>query len=172
MTHPSSPALPPRSPDGRWWWDGAQWQPVPDAPAPWPAQQPSYLQQPSHRSSTGRTVAIVVGVAVVVIALLIGGLAALGGSSVRQQQSTTNAIEVRAALTSAAIVEHTYAINNGTFIADQQTLLSNGFAPVPGIDVHVVSATADTFCIAGGPTGEQPILWATERDTALKAPCS
>ena len=43
--------------------------------------------------------------------------------------------------------------------------------PVPGIDVKIVSATADTFCIAAGPVGEQPILWATERDSASKVPC-
>ena len=114
--------------------------------------------------------AIIVGVLAVAIALLIGGLGALGGSAVKQQQSSANAAEVRAALTSAAIVEETYAVENGTFIADQQKLLNSGFVPVAGIDVKIVTATADTFCLAGGPIGAAPVIWATERDTALTTP--
>ena len=180
MTNPSSPFPPARTPDGRWWWDGFRWQPVLDASAPPPAppaaQPPAQsawrAQEPPHQGHPGRTVAIVVGVVVVVIALLIWGLTALGGSALKQQQSSATTVEVRAALTSAAIAEQTYAVNHGTYIADQQTLLSSGFVPAPGIDVHVVSATADAFCLAGGPAGGEPVLWATERGTALKAPCS
>jgi len=115
--------------------------------------------------------AIVGGVLFMVVALAIWGLAALGGSALKQQQSSATTVEVRAALTSAAIAEQTYAVNHGTYIADQQTLLSSGFVPAPGIDVHVVSATAGAFCLAGGPAGGEPVLWATERDTALTTPC-
>jgi len=124
-----------------------------------------------RRGSTGKTVAIIVGVAVAVIALLIGGLAALGGSALKQQQSGATQVEVRAALTSAAVVERTYLIDTGTYLPSQQTLLSNGFVPAPGIDVHVVSGTATTFCLAGGPIGAAPLLWATQSGTALKTPC-
>src|SRR5450759_2951905 len=98
---------------------------------------------PPTRGSSGRTAVIAIGVLVVVVVLAIWGLAALGGSAVKQQQSGTNAAEVRAALTSAAVVEQTYAVENGTFIADQQKLLSSGFVPVAGIDVKIVTATAD-----------------------------
>jgi len=114
---------------------------------------------------------IAIGALVMVVVLAIWGLAALGGSAVKQQQSSTNAAEVRAVLTSAAVVEHTYAVENGTYLPNQQTLLSNGFVPAPGIDVHVVSGTATTFCLAGGPIGAAPILWATQTGTALKTAC-
>ena len=124
-----------------------------------------------RRGSTGKTVAIIVGVAVAVIALLIGGLAALGGSALKQQQSGATQVEVRAALTSAAVVERTYLIDTGTYLPSQQTLLSNGFVPAPGIDVHVVSGTATTFCLAGGPIGAAPLLWATQSGSALKTAC-
>ena len=126
---------------------------------------------PPTRGSSGRTAVIAIGALVMVVVLAIWGLAALGGSAVKQQQSSTNAAEVRAALTSAAVVERTYLINTGNYLPDQKTLLSNGFEAAPGIDVKIVSATADTFCIAAGPVGEQPILWATERDSASKVPC-
>ena len=126
---------------------------------------------PPTRGSSGRTAVIAIGVLVVVVVLAIWGLAALGGSAVKQQQSGTTQVEVRAALTSAAVVEHTYAVENGTFVADQQKLLSSGFVPAPGIDVHVVSGTATTFCLAGGPIGAAPLLWATQTGTALKTAC-
>jgi len=126
---------------------------------------------PPTRGSSGRTTVIAIGALVMVVVLAIWGLAALGGSAVKQQQSGATQVEVRAALTSAAVVERTYLIDTGTYLPSQQTLLSNGFVPVPGIDVKIVSATADTFCIAAGPVGAQPILWATERDSASKVPC-
>ena len=126
---------------------------------------------PPTRGSSGRTTVIAIGALVMVVVLAIWGLAALGGSAVKQQQSSTNAAEVRAVLTSAAVVEHTYAVENGTYLPNQQTLLSNGFVPAPGIDVHVVSGTATTFCLAGGPIGAAPLLWATQSGTALKTAC-
>jgi hypothetical protein len=114
---------------------------------------------------------IAIGALVMVVVLAIWGLAALGGSAVKQQQSGATEVEVRAALTSAVVVEHTYLINTGTYLPDQKTLLSNGFEAAPGIDVHVVSGTATTFCLAGGPIGAAPILWATQTGTALKTAC-
>jgi hypothetical protein len=179
VTNPSSPFPPARTPDGRWRWDGFRWQPVLDAstppPAPPAAQPPAQsawrAQEPPHQGHPGRTVAIVVGVVVVVIALAMWGLAALGGSALKQQQRSATTVEVRAALTSAAVVERTNLINTGTYLPDQKTLLSNGFVPAPGIDVHVVNGTATTFCLAGGPIGAAPVMWATERDTALTTPC-
>jgi len=126
---------------------------------------------PPTRGSSGRTTVIAIGALVMVVALAIWGLAALGGSALKQQQSSATTVEVRAALTSAAVVERTYLINTGTYLPDQKTLLSNGFVPAPGIDVHVVSGTATTFCLAGGPIGAAPLLWATQRDTALTTAC-
>ena len=126
---------------------------------------------PPTRGSSGRTAVIAIGVLVVVVVLAIWGLAALGGSAVKQQQSGATQVEVRAALTSAAVVERTYLIDTGTYLPSQQTLLSNGFVPAPGIDVHVVSGTATTFCLAGGPIGAAPLLWATQSGTALKTAC-
>jgi hypothetical protein len=179
VTNPSSPFPPARTPDGRWWWDGFRWQPVLDASAPTPAPtvapppaQPAWRpQQPPHGEHPGRTAAIAISVVVMVVVLAMWGLAALGGSALKQQQSSATTVEVRAALASAAVVERTYLINTGTYLPDQKTLLSNGFVPAPGIDVHVVSGTATTFCLAGGPIGAAPVMWATERDTALTTPC-
>src|SRR5665811_366572 len=75
---------------------------------------------PPTRGSSGRTAVIAIGALVMVVVLAIWGLAALGGSAVKQQQSGATQVEVRAALTSAAVVEHTYANENGTFVADRQ----------------------------------------------------
>src|SRR5450830_2051303 len=94
---------------------------------------------PPTRGSSGRTTVIAIGALVMVVVLAIWGVAPLGGSAVKQQQSGATQVEVRAALTSAAAVERTYLIDTGTYLPSQQTLLSNGFVPAPGIDVHVVA---------------------------------
>jgi hypothetical protein len=42
---------PPLSPDGRWWWDGLAWQPIPDVPNPGPVQ--AAASPPGGRWSRG-----------------------------------------------------------------------------------------------------------------------
>jgi hypothetical protein len=68
MSDPTQPP-PQYTPDGRYWWNGAQWIPVP-APAP-------YYYTP--KDNTGRNVAIGCGIAAAIgLALFLGFLAAVG----------------------------------------------------------------------------------------------
>lgn len=65
-SHDSYSVTPPLSPDGRWWWDGVQWQPV-------PASTPTYAPPPSPGRAEGLAVA-----SLVLSLFWIGGLGSVG----------------------------------------------------------------------------------------------
>ena len=76
----SSPPSVQHSPDGRWWWDGSQWRPVPGQ-VPQPQAVTGQLYQPGGPppaamplARTGVPTALIVVLAVLAVLLLVGGL--------------------------------------------------------------------------------------------------
>ncbi|MFC7624163.1 hypothetical protein [Microlunatus sp. GCM10028923] len=76
-----SQAPPPRSPDGKWWWDGRQWVPV--------QQQPPLSGPPTGPVRPRRSAAPLIVVVAVVAALVIIGLIAGGTLWIRSLQAAT-----------------------------------------------------------------------------------
>lgn len=134
------------SPDGsQWSWDHGLWQ--------------SLLAEPV-RVRWWRSRAALVG-ALALLALLGGGwfLAASlgqGGTVTRAEREV-----VRGALQAAGIAQlshHTHTLTYATSIDD---LILLGLEPDPRVTVTIVDATDETFCLAAGPTGEEPTAWLT-----------
>ncbi|MGW6132030.1 type IV pilin protein [Cellulomonas sp. NPDC055163] len=146
--HPGgSPAL---SPDGRWWWDGAQWQPVAAHGARGPRSGPS----------TGKIVAIVLACAVGV-PIVLGILAAVAIPVFLNQRDKAVDAELHAVLQSAMIAQETVRVAQGTYTDDPAALAAAGFEAGTETYTWVRSATTDTYCIAAGAGDEEPTHWAT-----------
>ena len=64
----------PISPDGRWWWDGAAWQPMPPAGQPPPPTAPPApgLAPPPYRVASLRALFAVIGLGAVALTVLAG----------------------------------------------------------------------------------------------------
>lgn len=146
--HPGgSPAL---SPDGRWWWDGAQWQPVTAAGAPGPRSGPS----------TGKVVAIVLA-CVVGVPIVLGILAAVAIPVYLDQREKAVDAELHAVPHSAMLAQETIRVEQGTYTDDPAALEAAGLETGAEAYAWVVGATADTYCIGAGVGDEAPTHWAT-----------
>lgn len=73
------------SPDGRWWWDGQQWQPVPEQPRA-PAQSPTPPRKPRRKWPW-----IAGGIVAVFVIIIIAASAANGGSGGKTPKASPTA---------------------------------------------------------------------------------
>lgn len=149
--HPAAP----RSPDGAWWWDGAQWWPTGEAPA---------------TAAVGRRrtrTAVIVSVLVALVVLVNAGLAALAIPLYRQERDRS----VETALRLAAGAQERVRVDGPTYTRDVATLVEHGYAPDGVVDVTVVSATADEYCLAAGLQGEDPVQWFASDTGPSAVPC-
>jgi hypothetical protein len=91
------------SPDGRWWWDGQQWQPVkqppPQPPQPQPQPQPS--QPPPSKRSIRLQLLIGFG-GLVALLVLIGVIGSVAGGGSQQPATSTTAPTPPAAVAATA----------------------------------------------------------------------
>lgn len=134
------------SPDGsQWSWDGKQWQ--------------TTLAEPV-RVSRWRSRPALVGGAALVAALVGGGVLAAshgqGGTVTRADQ-----VVIRGTLQAAGIAQLSHHTETLAYAPSIDDLIRSGFEPDPQVTVTVVDATDDTFCLAAGPTGDQPTAWLT-----------
>ena len=175
MTQPT-PAQVQYSPDGRWWWDGQQWQPVPQAgstpvhvatPAPVRAQQP-YPQAPSRGRSPGAVIAIVLA-CVIGIPMLLGIIAAVAIPVFLNQRQETTQAAAETTVRHAMLAQETFAVENGYYTPYAQDLVDHGFVAEPGTTLDV-TATDFGYCVASGPVGGPISAWATQ-EGPTDVPC-
>ena len=167
MSHVPAAAPPQLSPDGRWWWDGQRWQPVPQpgsapglghAPGPGYAAGHGYGYAPAPQGrSTGRTVAIVL-LCVVGVPVLLGIVLAVAIPVYLNQRDKAQEADVRSALVQASIAQETYALENGTYTVYVEDLIPYGFEFTEGVDLWPISADATSYCLGAGPAAEWPVL--------------
>ncbi|HMO11807.1 MAG TPA: hypothetical protein PKB06_09975, partial [Actinotalea sp.] len=101
--------------------------------------------------------------AVVVVGAVVASLVAVNlwllSSSVPEQPSTER---VSQALADAAASQEAYRDLHGRYTADVGALVQAGWVAAPDVEVSLVSAGRDSFCLAAGPAGATPIAWLTE----------
>ena len=173
---PSNTAVPAQvSPDGRWWWDGAQWRPV-DAPAPIPyvgAPAPVRAMQPhpptrKQGRSTGATIAIVLGCAIG-IPVLLSMIAAVAIPLFLNQQRVALEAAAEATVRDAMLAQANYVLDHESYTSNVLDLVDYGFVAEPGTTLEV-TATGGGYCVASGPEGEPATAWGTQ-DGPTDVPC-
>ena len=124
------------------------------------------------------------------IALALAALAACGGDGDPEAAPTTtppatspattsppptsgvpSAAVVRLTLMEAAIAQEAYSVDAGTYTTDVATLAENGFDGEPGVEVTVVSANREKYCmkaVGGGTT----VYYSSESGQPSETPCS
>lgn len=75
------------------------------------------------------------------------------------------------ALAEAAAAQEAFHHLHGGYTVDPGALVQAGWIPVNDIDVVLVSASADSFCLAAAPAGESPVAWFTQDWEQLDEPC-
>jgi len=149
MSYPSGPPAPQLGPDGRWWWDGRQWVAV-GAPPP-----------PVQRRSTGATVIIVLGVLIGTL-MVVGILAAIAIPVFLNQRNKGADAELRTALQQVEVAEESVRTAQGGYSADVDIVTPYVGQLPKTVDVWIVSASADAFCLEARSTTADRALWATE----------
>ncbi|GIG40275.1 hypothetical protein [Cellulomonas phragmiteti] len=146
--HPTAP----RSPDGAWWWDGTRWWPTGDAPA-----------TAAARPRRGWLIVLLC----VLVVVVNGGLAALAIPVYRQERARS----VETALRLAAGAQERAWVDELTYTTDAELLEAYGYAPDGVVDVTVVSATADDFCLAAALDDHDPRWWYAHDTGPSAVPC-
>ena len=150
MSYPPGPPVPQPGPDGRWWWDGQRWVALGTPPPP------------VRRRSTGATVAIVIG-ALFGTLVVVGILAAIAIPVFLNQRNKGVDVELRTALQQVLTAEETVRAEQGGYSADVDTVTPYVGRLPETVDVWIVSASADSFCLEAHSTKADRALWATER---------
>lgn len=163
----AQPAPAQLSPDGQWWWDGAQWRPVPQqAPmgyvgTPTPVRSTQvYAPAPARGRSPGAIVAIVLA-CVIGIPTVLGILAAVAIPVFLNQRDQEAQVAAETTVRGAMLAQETFAVENGYYTPHAQDLFGYGFVAEPGTTLDV-TATDVGYCVASGAVGGPVTAWATE----------
>jgi hypothetical protein len=122
-----------------------------------------------HRLGRGNAAIIAAGV-LVTLGVLMGGMLTVV-AAFESQQADADQATIRAALTEAVVWQQTYGVEHHGFTADRQALADLGWQPAFDVDVHLVSADVDGFCMAAGPIADRPTLWADQDGPLADQPC-
>lgn len=118
-----------------------------------------------RRRGARRRVASAVLVALGLVGAVVATEAALG---VGREVAAETLAE---ALAAAGAAEEAHRDLHGGYTVDQGALVQSGWVPVPGVEVSVLDADRDGFCLAAGVTGGEPSAWLTETWAPLAEPC-
>ena len=126
---------------------------------------------PTSRHGLARgNVAIIAVSVLVTLGVLVGGLLTVV-AAFESQQADADQATIRAALTEAVVWQQTYGVERQSFTADRQALADLGWQPTFDVDIHLVSADVDDFCMAAGPIADEPTLWADQDGMRVDQPC-
>lgn len=84
---------------------------------------------------------------------------------------STSAQEVSEALGAAGAAQEAFRDVHGGYTVDPGDLVRSGWQPDPDVDVALVSASLETFCLAAGPAGEAPTVWLDQSWQPLGSAC-
>lgn len=83
----------------------------------------------------------------------------------------TSAQEISEALGAAGAAQEAFHDLHGGYTVDPGALVGSGWEPAADVDVSLVSASTETFCLAAGPAGEAPTVWLDQSWQPLDGPC-
>lgn len=75
------------------------------------------------------------------------------------------------ALAQAAASQEAFHGQHGGYTVDPGALVQSGWVPASDVDVVLVSAAANSFCLAAGPAGAAPVAWFDQDWRQLDEPC-
>jgi len=84
---------------------------------------------------------------------------------------STSAQEISEALGAAGAAQEAFHDLHGGFTVDPGALVRSGWQPDAGVDVTLVSASTETFCLAAGRSGEPPSVWLDQSWQPLDRAC-
>lgn len=82
-----------------------------------------------------------------------------------------SAQEISEALGAAGAAQEAFHDVHGGYTVDPGALVGSGWEPIADVDVSLVSASTETFCLAAGPAGEVPTVWLDQSWQPLDRPC-
>jgi hypothetical protein len=85
--------------------------------------------------------------------------------------ATPSAERISEQLARTAAAEEQYYEAHERYTPDLAELGATGWVPVGDVSVVVVSAGAEVFCLAAGPSGEEPTAWLSQEWGAAGEPC-
>lgn len=83
----------------------------------------------------------------------------------------TSAQEISEALGAAGAAQEAFHDVHGGYTVDPGALVRSGWQPDAEVDVTLVSASTETFCLAAGPAGEAPTVWLDQSWQPLDRAC-
>ncbi|MDO8105869.1 hypothetical protein Q6348_01500 [Isoptericola sp. b441] len=107
----------------------------------------------------------------VAAALVLGSFGVAAWTSADARSAGATSSSVSEALAAAATAQETYHDRHGTFTRDVGALIGAGWEPVTDVDVVLLSAGTETFCLAAGPTGRAPAAWLSQDWQQLTRSC-
>ena len=82
-----------------------------------------------------------------------------------------SAQEVSEALGAAGAAQEAFHDVHGGYTVDPGALVRSGWQPDAGVDVTLVSASTEAFCLAAGPAGQSPTVWLDQSWQPLDRAC-
>lgn len=133
---------------------------------------------PAHRRSAPTTLhrrrirpaRVTIATAAVLAAGLVGALGWQWSAPLRHAGPTTPEV-VTAALAGAAQAQEDQRALHGAYTTSREQLVTLGWTPLDDVDVTLVSASEDAFCIAAGPVAAAPVAWITQAGVQLVDAC-
>lgn len=133
---------------------------------------------PAHRRSAPTTLrrrrvrpTRVAWVSLAVVAAGVVGAAGWQWSAPWREAGPTTPELVTAALAGAAQAQEDQRALHGAYTTSREALVTIGWSPLDDVDVTVVSASDEAFCIAAGPVAAAPVAWITQAGVQLVEPC-
>ena len=151
-----------QQPDGTWLRfneETQSWEPQGQAQA-----RPVYA--PSSGMSAGAKVAIGAGIAFVAL-LIIAILAAIAIPVFLRQRESGWVSQVESALKNAAVAQESQYAFNGEYVESAEDLDPGLFERSPSVDLVVVDATVDGYCIEGRHDEMPERVWFIESERRL-----
>lgn len=110
-------------------------------------------------------------VSAVVVAAGVVGVAAWQWSAPLREAGPATPELVTAALAGAAQAQEDQRALHGAYTTSREELVTIGWTPLDDVDLTLVSASDDAFCIAAGPVAASPVAWITQAGVQLVEPC-
>lgn len=83
----------------------------------------------------------------------------------------TSVQEISEALGAAGAAQEAFHDLHGGYTVDPGALVRSGWQPDADVDVTLVSATTESFCLAAGPSGKAPTVWLDQSWQPLDRAC-